>query len=783
MADRYWVNDDSDGDFSNANNWSATDGGAGGAGVPGSGDTARFESTVNDDCTLSADVTTGPSLRIFGGYSGTIDLNDYALTVQNVTVSANSCTWKTGTGTFTINGTMTVAWNVGTMTKEGGKLVIAGTSKSVDFLDTYGNIEVTGTTIYCGRMVADDLTIKTGASIEITSSSSRCKDLYVESSATMTITTNTMEVGSGRNLKQQDGTINGTGTLRFYNWGGTLPWVSGITQFDVAIQLYSFNQTKDLTLESGTITFDKGLKFLIGPSGSITVNNDTNDPVVYIGGDFAHDPVSTGGTLTWNKGVGNVIFSGNAGTFAVNLDGQDFEDTQFNQAGATWQLANDAEFVRLRILAGTVKMGSGSIETGDLDCSGGALEMESVSLTVNGGYQVGSLSSLDAGTSSVDLAGTSEAIYTTAATWDFYDLTVSGSYDTSGVGRNLNCKNSITVTGTLDLDNVNSTLIATSTLASFTLTGGTVTGLGTISWGTASGTFPTDGTISCSQVTWTRGTTLPARTFDADLMLRVNQISTVTFGAGTLTVNGDLANTDNTSNLAVTYDFDTNDPTVNVSGDLLFNTAIGTQTVEAGAAVFNVEGSVDVSTVSTYTGGSETWNLAGAASGTQTIESNGKSLGAFVVNDSGAIKQLVDDLNCASFQLDDGDLDLNSKTLTTSGNFAVNSAADVSDWGGGTIDVGGNFGANGTGIGSELVIAAATTWTLNVTGGATAQYVDVQNSDASGGTEVIAADSLDSGGNVNWDFGTERTVTIAEVGARNVHAPRLRLQRNGRLYG
>jgi len=54
MADRYWVNDDADGDFNNGINWSLTDGGTGGAGVPGPGNIAYFTASVVDNCTLSA---------------------------------------------------------------------------------------------------------------------------------------------------------------------------------------------------------------------------------------------------------------------------------------------------------------------------------------------------------------------------------------------------------------------------------------------------------------------------------------------------------------------------------------------------------------------------------------------------------------------------------------------------------------------------------------------------------------------------------------------------------
>lgn len=55
MANRYWVNDDGDNDWNNANNWSSSEGAAGGAGVPSASDTVYFSDFSSAaDCNLSA---------------------------------------------------------------------------------------------------------------------------------------------------------------------------------------------------------------------------------------------------------------------------------------------------------------------------------------------------------------------------------------------------------------------------------------------------------------------------------------------------------------------------------------------------------------------------------------------------------------------------------------------------------------------------------------------------------------------------------------------------------
>jgi len=59
--------------------------------------------------------------------------------------------------------------------------------------------------------------------------------------------------------------------------------------------------------------------------------------------------------------------------------------------------------------------------------------------------------------------------------------------------------------------------------------------------------------------------------------------------------------------------------------------------------------------------------------------------------------------------------------------------------------------SGGTG---KAILTASATWNLDFTGTSNlGANVDVKNSDASGGDEVSASGSTDSGGNTNWDFG------------------------------
>ena len=53
MAPRYWVDDDVDGDWEGANNWSTTSGGAGGVATPTGSDGGFFDGNGTTNCTMT----------------------------------------------------------------------------------------------------------------------------------------------------------------------------------------------------------------------------------------------------------------------------------------------------------------------------------------------------------------------------------------------------------------------------------------------------------------------------------------------------------------------------------------------------------------------------------------------------------------------------------------------------------------------------------------------------------------------------------------------------------
>jgi hypothetical protein len=109
MADRYWVDGSGTWDTGNTANWSATDGGAGGASVPGSADDVFFNSasggpgTITLTGALSAKSLTTTNSTFAFVSTGTLSLSG------NITLSA-STVWA-ATGTITVDSSSTLTTN------------------------------------------------------------------------------------------------------------------------------------------------------------------------------------------------------------------------------------------------------------------------------------------------------------------------------------------------------------------------------------------------------------------------------------------------------------------------------------------------------------------------------------------------------------------------------------------------------------------------------------------------------------------------------------------------
>lgn len=138
MATYYWVGGDGTWDGSTTTNWSATSGGAGGAGVPNNADTANFDAnsgagtvsvaatavslnTTVNNANITLSLTGSPTLCTATGTltltTGAISLNTFTLTCGRFS-SASSSTRSIafGTGKFNITGNNATVWTTAAVT-------------------------------------------------------------------------------------------------------------------------------------------------------------------------------------------------------------------------------------------------------------------------------------------------------------------------------------------------------------------------------------------------------------------------------------------------------------------------------------------------------------------------------------------------------------------------------------------------------------------------------------------------------------------------------------------
>lgn len=225
-----------------------------------------------------------------------------------------------------------------------------------------------------------------------------------------------------------------------------------------------------------------------------------------------------------------------------------------------------------------------------------------------------------------------------------------------------------TIANTLDVDTGDTVSIASGRVLDLSKTSGsvltldgTITGSGRLDYKTSTA-FPTSGTISSilRLDTTTNSQTMPVRIYGSDVQIYNNSgasARTVTPDVGTHTVTGSLiiqaANTQN-----VTFVGATNDPVMNIAGDVDFATSGGgTQTITSGSDQWTITGDVDL-TGGTYT--TETGNILAMNGTGKTLTLDGNSLEKF--NVTGGNISLGDALDITD------DLSINSGTFNASGN-------------------------------------------------------------------------------------------------------------------
>jgi len=219
-------------------------------------------------------------------------------------------------------------------------------------------------------------------------------------------------------------------------------------------------------------------------------------------------------------------------------------------------------------------------------------------------------------------------------------------------------------------------------------------------------------------------------------------VRTWTLGAGTITFNGDFQlKAQGSGNLTVTAI--TNNPDLDIDGSVDYiGTGVGTESLSMGEGTWTVGGNVDFSD-GTVDESTSTFMLNGSS--TQTLTMDGNNLNILqITNSSSDGVYFTDNLTLSTFTATTGDTNLyfcGGSTFTFT-----------------------NINFNGQSESSRIVLKSTSTgtaWYLTVTGNQSVSYVDVEDSDASGGNTILAIDgtSVNSGNNVKWDFGPPAAIT------------------------
>lgn len=450
MAARFWVTGGT-GNWNSTTNWSATTGGASGASVPGSSDTATLDASSG---------------------SGTVTL-DISPTIQTLTCTGFTGTLAFGTNTISLNSTGTIFTGATTMTVTGTPLIICTNSSATART-------ITPTAVTEANSISFRITAGTG---------------------TLGLT-----AGSYRNLDFTDGT-NPTG------YGGSLTGSTSITIYGdlkastnmtvgAGSGVFTFAATSGTkTINTAGVTFDKPFTFngvggtwqlqaalTSGAARTVTLTNGTLDlnGYTFTAGTFSSSNSnvrtlafgSTGKIVLANSGVS--IFQGTTSTNAT-VTGAD-PVVQLSYSGGTgtrnvvmWALP-ESQAISIEVLNNA---------TDSVYIQGTAGGYKNIDFTnFNGTFGVANtprvFGNLTIGASVSTVIGTGSNPLTFAATSGTKTITTNGkTVDTvitfDGIGGTWEMQDALTLGSTRTLTMTNGTLKlkagTTSTVGAFATSG------------------------------------------------------------------------------------------------------------------------------------------------------------------------------------------------------------------------------------------------------------------------------------------------------------------------
>jgi len=616
MAARFHVS--GGGNWNSTSEWATTTGGAPGASVPGSADTATLDASSGGG-TLTLDISPTIQTINLSAYTGTL-----AFGSNSLTLNSTGTVWTGGTG-HSISGTPNVILTNSSATSRtisaaavteansvnfdiqagSGGMTITGAVRDLVFSGTYS-----GALANAARTVYGNLTLKSGMSVT-----------GGTSATTMAATSGTKTITSGGLTVDHPLTLNGVGGTWQLQDNLTLGSTRTLTLTNGALDLNTYQTSSSIFTLTGSAARGVGNGTVVVVGNSATVLGGANIDNVTVTGTVTVNATYSGGTgtrtLQWGSSSGGtearaINLNVTAGTDIIAIQGH-FKNVVLTGFAGTLNNSN-------RSIYGSLTISTGATVSAGANTTTFAATSGSHTITSNG--------------KTLDFPLT---FNTPGATYALADAMVVGST------RTLNF-----TAGTLDLasNNLTTGVLSSSNSNARTLAFGTgrviVTGSGA--------TVFTTGTATNLTVT---GTPLVEATY-------AGGTGTRTFAFGT---------TDGSESNAISLSVSAGTDTVQINGtshvrNLDFTGFAGTLSNNAR----NIYGSLTLSAGMTLSAGAALTTLA-ATSGSHTITSNGQTMDFPVtVSAPGATITCADALTIGSthaFTLTAGTLRLKAGTTNT----------------------------------------------------------------------------------------------------------------------
>jgi len=395
---------------------------------------------------------------------------------------------------------------------------------------------------------------------------------------------------------------------------------SGSANTDQTITVADLDTTGNGYENNGNGGDDEDVLYDVSAGSDLTVDQDADKTErLYIMHGETFRPASGGGSDTTTHHLeidSTAVITADSNAFNV---GGDFTN------GGTFT-ANTSTVT----MTGTGTLTTGSSSLHNFAVSGaGTVTLANATHTITGDVTLNSSKTITAGTSTIDMTGTSKSII--GATRTLYNLTATGTITHS--------TSDLTVSNTLSIPDGGSYTISsglTTTLSKATSsplnmgTSGTLDGTGTLVY-RSSGAFATSGTINANiRFEPISSVTIPDRNGGTDYGGNVACVeytgTTCTLGAGTLVIAGTLSTEE--QGFAVTLDGSTNNPSVTVNGNVYHTASTGSATWSLGSGTWTVGGSIDFTGITTLNHNSGTISMGGTS---KTITSGGLTIGALSV--------------------------------------------------------------------------------------------------------------------------------------------------------